>query len=204
MSPFPLTSTSLLDYSRYLSLLSGNDVFIPPIPSSFDLLSSVTLSSSSNLVEFTNLSQYYSEYKHLQLRTVTRNTGNVGTGALIVNFNGDGGNNYTYHAFRTYNAGSPTYEENTAYNAILAGWNPHGGTNPGNWGVGITDILEYGSSTKFKSTQTLTGVMSYANIVTKMYGLWKNQNAISTISIIAEGGNSFAAGSRYALYGVKS
>lgn len=168
----------------------------------FELIDSVLLSSSSTSITFSNLSQYHSTYKHLQLRIVTRNTSNVGTGSLITRFNGDSANNYTYHALRGGGV-SVTSEAVAPYNSILTSWNPHGGTDPGNWGVGIADILDWSSTNKNKTVRSFTGVMSYANICAILSGVWRNTAAITSISIVAEDGNAFAAGSRYSLYGIR-
>lgn len=169
-------------------------------PAGFELIESISLSSSSSLITFSNLSQYHSTYQHLQLRSVSRNTVNTGTGSLIVTLNNDTGNNYTFHEMR--GNGTSTSSSGVApYSSFLTSWNPHG-SNAG-WGIGIADILDWSSSSKNKTMRSTTTVMSYANLTAMMSGVWMSTAAVTTISIVAEGGNPLASGSIFSLYGLR-
>ncbi len=201
MSVSNLTQSGIVNFVMYRSAKAGS-TYTPPPTGSYELIESAILTSNSSSVTFSNLGTYASTYKHLQLRIVTRNTSNVGTGALITIFNGDTGSNYTYHELRG-NGSSVTSSAVAPYTSILSSWNPHGGTNPSNFGVAVADILDWSSTTKFKTVRSLTGVMSYANFINIFSGVWRNTAAITSITFTAEGGNQFVSGSRYSLYGLK-
>lgn len=189
------SQSSLSNDVKYRNMGAAN------VPSNEYLIQTAIVNGSSTLIEFNNLAQFHGVYRHLKLVVSTRNTANVGTGALLTRFNGDSGNNYTYHALRSYN-GNITSEAVSPYNSILTSWNPHGGTNGGNFGVCEADILDWSSSTKFKTVRSLTGAISYANIISQFSGAWLNVAPITSIQIVAEDGNPFTDKSRYSLYGV--
>lgn len=189
------SQSSLTNDVKYRSMAAAN------VPSNEYLIQTAIVNGSSTLIEFNNLAQFHGVYRHLKLVVSTRNSANVGTGALITRFNGDSGNNYTYHALRSYN-GTFTSESVAPYSSILASWNPHGGTNGGNFGICEADILDWSSSVKNKSVRSLTGALSYANIVSIFSGVWMNTAPITSIQLVAEDGNPFTGGSRYSLYGV--
>jgi len=189
------SQSSLTNDVKYSSMSAGS------VPSAEYLIQSTVLTGNSTLVEFNNLSQFHGVYKSLRLVSSTRNTSNTGTGALITRFNGDSGNNYTYHAVRSYNS-SIQSEAATPYSAVLTSWNPHGATNPYNFGIGDAEILDWDSSVKNKTVRSLTGALSYANIISIFSGSWMSTSPITSIQLVAESGNPFLSGSRYSLYGV--
>lgn len=189
------SQSSLTNDVKYSSMAAG------AVPSNEYLIQTIIVSGTATLIEFANLGQYHGIYRHLKLVASTRNTSNVGTGALITRFNGDTANNYTYHALRGYN-GTLASEVAAPYGAVLTSWNPHGGTNPDNFGIGEAELLDWSSSTKNKTVKSLTGAISYANIVSLFSGSWMSTSPITSIQLVAESGNSFVSGSRYSLYGV--
>ena len=189
------SQSSLTNDVKYRNMGAAN------VPSNEYLIQTAIVNGSSTLIEFNNLAQFHGVYRHLKLVVSTRNSANVGTGALLTRFNGDSGSNYTYQALRTYN-GSFTAESVAPYSSALISWNPHGGTNPGNFGVCEADILDWSSSVKNKTVRSITGAISYAYIVSIFSNSWMNTAPITSIQIVAEDGNPFASGSRYSLYGV--
>lgn len=189
------SQSSLTNDVKYRNLDTFN------VPSSEYLIETVVLSGTATSVEFANLSQYHGVYQHLRLVVSTRNSSNTGTGALITRFNGDSGNNYTYHALRGYN-GTLASESAVPYSSVLTSWNPHGATNADNFGIGEAEILDWASSVKNKTVRSLTGAISYASIISLFSGSWMSTSPITSIQLVAESGNPFVSGSRYSLYGV--
>lgn len=187
--------SSLTNDVKYRSMGVG------AMPSAEYLIQSAILTQTSTLIEFNNLAEHHGTYRHLKLVVCTRNIQNTGTGSLITRFNGDGALNYAYHEIRG-NGSTVTPSAIAPLNSIYTSWNPHGNSNPGNWGVAEVDILDWASSTKFKTVRSLTGVLSFANFITMMSGHWRSTSPITSIQLIAEGGNPYAIGSRYSLYGV--
>lgn len=189
MSPFPL---GIVAASGVEAVVSG----------SFDLLETTRLSSTSTLVTFNNLvSAYSSDYDSLQIRAVVKNTANAGTGGFQIRFNQDQGNNYDYHAFRAYN-GSITSSAGTGLNYLNAGFQPHS-TYQYMYGGNILDILYPWDATRTAVIRNHSFSLSYAPITSIWGALWENTNPIDQIDLFAEGGNSFAVGSRYSLYGLR-
>jgi hypothetical protein len=192
MSPFPLTSTSLLDYSRYLSLLSGNSAYNP---SSFDLLESIVLTGSQSSIEFTNISANYSSlYQHLQVRMVALHSADQ-NGRLRIN--GDTSGNYNWHQLAGNGSGVSSFGTSDSWMQIAYG--PNSTTVPT---VSVIDILDPFETTKFKTTRVLTGSASSTNNVKLMSGLWRSTSQITSLNF-AEVNGGYQSGTRISLYGMK-
>jgi hypothetical protein len=71
------------------------------------------------------------------------------------------------------------------------------------YGALIIDILDYSSTSKYKTVRTLTGIDSNdANGTIRFTsGLWKNTTAINKITFV--GNTNFKQYSSFALYGIK-
>jgi hypothetical protein len=169
-----------------------------------DPLSTVTLTSAQSSITFNNISQ---NYTHLQLRVYAGvNSGDTSNWAAQFQFNGDTGSNYNWHLLRgngsTTQAYAPGSAQTYIYGTEINGY----GTNSSlyGWGVGVTDILDYTNTNKYKVTKTITGDESNQVLQTffGIYsGIWMNTNAINSITIF--NGKVFQAGSVFSLYGVK-
>lgn len=199
MSPFPLTSTSLLDYSRYLSLLSGNTAYSP---SSFDLLETQVLTGSQSSVTFSNLQDYASTYQHLQIRSVARGTRAANGDNLSVRFNGDTGNNYARHAI--YGEGASAGSYGVANNSFIDLGTLASSATPANAFTGaVADILDPFETTKNKVVRSLNGLAAAGNFIGLASGLWLSTSAITSMTIFAVNGN-LVQYSRFSLYGLRA
>jgi hypothetical protein len=166
----------------------------------FDLLETTTLTSSASSVTFSGLGAY-SDYKHLQIRSVARDSGvttNVWTKLV---FNNDTSANYTAHLL--YGDGSAvTSDGYTGFTWAGAAMHP-GASNTNAWGGAVIDILDFSSSNKNKTVRGLSGWEGSAiDRIMLASGLWLSTSAITQIAIVS-GHTSFLAGSRFSLYGVK-
>lgn len=173
------------------------------ITSNFFFIASVTASGGETSLSFTSIP---STYKHLQVRVIYRDTASaVGAATATVNFNNDSGANYAFHQVRgngsTVNAFSYTSRNNMSMQdfGILAG----SGTNI--FGAGIMDIVDYASTSKYKTAKMFGG--QNANSSSTSYemsissGVWMSTSAITSMTFGA-GYTAFAAGSTFSLYGV--
>jgi hypothetical protein len=151
----------------------------------------MTGSSTSSIV-FSNLGTYASTYKHLQIRTVLKNTS--GTTWSNYRLNGDGGANYSYHELR--GSGSSV----NSYNSIstTSGFVGVFGTG---WGSMVTDILDPFNATKNTTTRTLKGVIG-SDGVQLVSSFWNNTASLTSFELIS-GSNNFDTGTRVSLYGIK-
>ena len=195
-----LQGTSLTNNIFYRSMLAGNDAFFPEFESD-DFLEEVVLTTAASSVTFSGLDAY-SDYKHLQLRWVVRSSKASTADALVLNVNGDTGNNYRAHMLR----GSGSSVTSAAYldqNRIEV-CNIIGDTGAsGNFNAGFMDILDFASTTKNKTFRQLSGQTTNSQNVELRSGLWQSTSAMTSFVLDQETGPNFIAGSRFSLYGSK-
>lgn len=148
-------------------------------------------------------------YTHLQLRAIAKAGGTAGATTLCLRFNSDSGNNYNSH----YLLGDGTVTEAGAYTAANATTQSCligaiSGSSVTPFGVSIIDILDYGNSNKYKTVRSLVGTelntTDRTSSVQLKSSLWRNTNAITSITVINYEGNGFAQYSQFALYGIKA
>ena len=165
-----------------------------------DPISGITLDSSQSSITFNSIP---STYTHLQIRGIafTDDTVNSGLGNIRLSafFNSDTTtSNY-------YNHGLSGDGTATAYSDTNAKFAGNGVRNsmiaPGS---NVIDILDYASTSKYKTVRTLSGVQNNDayQLIRLISGLWMNTAAISSIQLVPESG-SFKQYSSFALYGVK-
>ena len=120
--------------------------------------------------------------------------------STLIRFNGDTASNYSY----TYLTGDGSSA--TAYggaNTLLA---PQGqtATTSNTFGAFIIDILDYGSTSKYKTVRGLNGAdMNGSGQIGLYSNLWRSTSAITDITVLADSGKSFDQYSSFALYGIK-
>ena len=169
----------------------------------YELISTTILGSAAASVTFSGLGTSAAAYKHLQIRYTGR-TDNGTTQSAYIRLNGDTGANYAMHSLVGYGSGI-TSENSTSQTYALAFIGGLPGTNSasGIYEAGITDLLDFQSSTKNKTLRTFNGAAS--SIITNVRltsGLWMSTAAVTSI-LIAPQSNNWATGSRFSLYGLK-
>lgn len=174
---------------------------------SFESIATATGNGSSGTITFSSIP---STYKHLQIRGIARDTytGFVGDVGYTFTFNADSSASYTRH--RIIGDGSAATVAGAANQG--AGYSLNGDTSSASsntliYGVSILEILDYASTSKYKTTRVFAGsdgnVASNPNYaVTLNSSLWQSTSAITRIDITA-GGSNFASGTQFALYGIK-
>jgi hypothetical protein len=168
----------------------------------YESIATVTVGSGgASTVTFSSIP---STYTHLQVRYLTRtNRGDV-QDLIRFRFNSDSGTNYAYHWLRgdgsTADAGNGTSTA-SPWTAIVAGDNA--GANQ--FGAGVSDILDYANTNKYKTTRTLSGIDTNSADGRIMFfsNLWMNTAAINSIEIAPNFGSSINQYSSFALYGIK-
>lgn len=168
-----------------------------PTLGDFESIGTITVGAGGlSAISFSSIPQ---TYKHLQLRTLARNSGeNI---SLRATFNGDNTSVYTIHEL--YGGGAAAAAANQIniayYPCSLAG--PASAT--GVFGVSITDLLDYTNTSKFKTAKTLTGYdANGSGYVELTSGLWRSMSAITSITIVPNAG-TITQYSQVALYGIK-
>jgi hypothetical protein len=166
----------------------------------YELISTTVLSSTASSVSFTSIDT--TTYKHLQVRvTVAANT--AGVPGINGTFNSDSGTNYAYHGLQGYNSSVTSYSQFDKTFMYLGDMAGNAVANA--FSANIINILDAGSTSKFKTVRGLTGVqLGAANIslIALRSSLWRSTSAITSLTITPTA-SSFAIGSRFSLYGIR-
>ncbi len=174
--------------------------FPTPVTSSFESIASQTLSSSTSTISFTSIP---STYKTLQLRVLGRTDRGSNDDFVNIRFNSDSGSNYTYHIMRG-DGSSVLVAPGTSQASIDAPWIAASSASANIFGTFITDIHDYASTSKNKTTRTISGYdLNGSGSLRFSSGLWLNTAAITSITLIPGIGTNFVSGSVFSLYGIK-
>jgi hypothetical protein len=158
----------------------------------YELIETVILGSSQSAITFSNLGTYSSTYKHLQIRSTSRSAGaDAGVG---LRFNGDTGNNYSFHAL--YSDGSSTASVASTSRSDISVTYIYSAANV--FTGAVVDILDPYSTTKNKTVRSLLG----PPFISLFSGAWYNTASVTSITLTGQA-QSFAAGSRVSLYGIR-
>jgi hypothetical protein len=189
------------------SSISGH--LTPPFTptGSYDALASYTV-PSGGLASIT-FSAIPSTYTHLQVRFLAQDTRSTyWVGDMYMRFN-NSSTGYAFHLL-TGNGSIAFADKGTNYTEIYVGSGSIGTTTGGTFGVGVMDILDYASTSKYKVSRTLVGDDhngtggggSLGGRITLASGLWQSTNAINQITFYGGNGN-LAEFSQLALYGIR-
>ena len=158
---------------------------------SFESIATAAGDGSSGTITFSSIP---STYKHLQVRILNKTAS--GTPDLLMRFNNDAGTNYNFHILRG-NGSTVTAERYIAASI----------TNPvsDHFQASITDIFDYTSTSKNKTSRTLEG---RENNSAGEVGMWSHlwfatPAAITSIKFEHSTSVNIAQHSIFALYGIK-
>jgi hypothetical protein len=170
--------------------------------SDYELIASEILGSDTASVIFSNLGDYSSTYKHLQVRAVARSNGAFADDTLRLRFNADTGSNYSFH--QLFGNGSSVVSgrfinQTGAYPAQIAAAASASNIFSG----AVIDILDPYSTSKNTTIRGLSGITGNANLILLRSGAWLNTASITSITLAGIDGGNLLAGSRFSLYGIK-
>jgi hypothetical protein len=173
-----------------ITLPSARGVFVPS--TSFESISSTTLSSTSSTISFSSIPQ---TYKHLQIRVLSAQT-NATQGARLF-YNGDTTTaNYWAHAETGNGSSAASSNGNNNYGLYYSG------TTSGYYNA-VIDILDYTNTNKRKMFRSIQGYdLNGSGIVVHLSGLWNDTAAITSMQF-SDLGSIFQIGSSFALYGIR-
>lgn len=162
-------------------------------------------SSGATFVEFTNIPQ---TYKHLQIRASIRGATADTAGQSWIRFNNVTTNNYVWHGAYGTGGAQPATENSmfSSKDAIYSAFRHPSNTAPaGLFGIGICDILDYTSTTKFKVTRSFSGYDANGSGQSRLYSGYMNSNtnAITSIRIQDQSGGGYTQFTKFELYGIK-
>jgi hypothetical protein len=170
------------------------------LPGDYELIeTSIVSGTSTSSVVFSNLANFSSTYKHLQIRTTFR-TSHSSSEALGVRINADDGANYVRHGL--FGNGSTVSSFAVTGDTELEFMDgPISSSTANVFATGVMDILDAYSSTKNKTVRAFAG-STHNNVIVLQSGLWRNTNSITSLTLRFPVGN-FVAGSRLSLYGIR-
>jgi len=191
--------TSIKTGSSFTNLVKYNDFLGPNsayIPSSYESIASFNPTSGSTIT----FSSIPSTYKHLQLRCLTMET--LGNGySLGIQFNGDNSAIYTTHSLYGTGSSAGATGASSVQNYVPFGY-AQGlvATYPN---VGIIDIIDYASSSKFKTVRAFFGANNNSTNggIELTSAVYQTTSAITSITL--DFPSTGVTGSSYALYGIK-
>ena len=170
--------------------------------SSYESIASATGTGSSGTITFSSIA---STYKHLQIRGLARSTEAAGASNLYIkSFNSDAGTNYAHHRL-TGNGSTVTAAGQATQSDIILGQVPAASSSANLACVFIIDILDYASTSKYKTVRAFVGQdtnNAFNGQVCLDSGLWQSTSALTSLSLSLDGG-SFNTISTFALYGIK-
>ena len=164
------------------------------MPATYEPIATTTLGSAQSSVVFSSLGAYTDIRIILQAKGT--NTGNTDLG---LRFNSDTGSNYSRLGIYGDGTDAGSFvvaNETSAKIGILPG------TTNGNWTIMRAELQNYSNATTYK---TLIARSDLAVTVgtTASASLWRNTNAITSITFIPISGN-IATDSIFTLYGIKA
>lgn len=206
MAVYKTSNSGLLTRREYTSFLAGNSQFIPWEPiGAYDSIATVTLSSTTTIT----FSSIPASYTHLQIRIMAKTDRPTYNNDLVsLRFNGDTSSSYSSHHLKGTGTSAST-ETSVSANKIYLGGNIGDTVNAAqNYGVAVIDLLDYASTSKYKTMKSLSGydangAGSDPGIVSLSSGLWMSTSAINSVTLLAGEGTGLVSGSTAALYGIK-
>jgi hypothetical protein len=170
----------------------------------YESIATLNGTGSSTTITFSSIP---STYTHLQIRGVMKNTQNTNfEDNLDLRINGDTGTNYANHFLRGNGsaAAASGAASNDKYSPVA--YFPYlGKGTSATMGTVIIDILDYASTSKYKTMRATGGYDNNGDgFITVTSGLWLNTAAITSISLIGGSAYNWQTTTTFALYGIKA
>jgi hypothetical protein len=169
--------------------------------SDYELIQTQILGSTTASVTF-DVSTFASTYKHLQIRMVARDNRAVDVNNTFFRFNSDTGTNYSYHLLAGTGS-SVISDSGVSQDFGVAGTSIGTSGISNSFSPSVLDILDPFSTTKNKTTRSLSGVNSSASQVRVWSSNWRSTASVTSLNLFPSSGASFIAGSRFSIYGIK-
>ena len=173
--------------------------------SSYESISTVTLTGSSAAITFSGIPSTYSS---LQIRGIGRATfASTSTEGVYITMNGDTAGNYATHHLTGNGTSASAGSYSTPNGSYIFANNliPMDNETANIFGSFVFDIHDYASTAKNKTLRAMYGYdnnTSTDSFIRLLSGLWRSTSAVTSITFTPELG-SFKAGTTFALYGIK-
>jgi hypothetical protein len=163
------------------------------MPSTYTPIATTTLGSAAASVTFSSISGSYTD-----LVLVVSYTGTLATAEARLQLNSDTGSNYSWTQLYGNGSSAASYRASNVTNLPLLPNEASSTTVPSTM---IVNLQNYSNSTTNKTLLYRSSITSLAT--TANVGLWRNTSAITSIYLFTSA-STFAIGSTFTLYGVKS
>lgn len=187
-----------------LQLLGTIASSVQKVSGAFESIATATGTGSSGTITFSSIP---STYQHLQIRCISRNSStSTGSGDVLLRFNSDTGSNYAYHNLRGNGSVASAGGSASQTSIRMDNFSTNNGETSNIITAAIIDILDYASTSKYKTVRAFTGNDNNGNstaILRLNSGLWMSTSAIDTITLTLNLANNFTTQSTFALYGIK-
>jgi hypothetical protein len=181
-----------------LGITASSILKIPP--SSYESIASATGTGSSSTITFSSIP---ATYKHLQLRCTARSSSGLSTEYILIRLNNDTTANYTYHGVEGSGTAASAFGatgETSGFGTEVTG----AGASANIMGSAIIDIIDYASTTKYKTVRHFGGDdKNGSGLIGIRSNLWLDTSAINRIDIISFRSANWTTASTFALYGIK-
>jgi hypothetical protein len=209
---FTVTGTTNYGVTSLASAASNSVTPAVVLTGSYDALASYTVpSGGTSAITFAGLPTS-GQYSHLQIRGISRtNRATYNTDNFTMRINSDSGSNYSWHQLNsppntaTSTVGVAGYSNQT----FMYGFSTATSVETGIFGGAVIDILDYASTSKYKTVRALTGAdtngqaSGYTGYVSFTSGFWMNTSAINSITLYPDYGTNFLEYTQFSIYGVK-
>lgn len=170
--------------------------------STYEAISSQTLSSSTNTVSFSSISGAYTDLRLVFQSRTDRTASTVE--AVSLRFNDD--STTTYSHLRMLANSSTTFADRSANLTAASGGRINTSVSSNTvMSTHIVDILSYSKSGVYKTILTSSsGNSSQIYFIDRTISLWRSTSAITKITMLPALGPNFVSGSTFVLYGIKA
>jgi hypothetical protein len=157
--------------------------------STYTPIATTTLGSSASSYTFSSISGSYTDL--VLIISAKNSTYNGSSGEL--RFNSDTGSNYSYTELAGVSA-TPSSSRTSNSTSVQCFR-----TDINNFGISIINVQNYSGTNTYK---TVISKANLENSVRTFAGLWRSTSAITSITILPEGGTTFSSGCTFTLYGI--
>ena len=164
------------------------------MPTTYEPIATTTLGSATATVTFNSFANTFTD-----LIIVFKGGMDSAADNLYVRFNSDSGNNYS--STRLHGNGTSASSDR-ASNASRINIDQSGYMDTNLNCVEIWHIFNYANTTTYKTT--LARASEAGSGTAAGVGLWRNTNAITSITLGGTGGGNLRTGSTFTLYGIKA
>jgi hypothetical protein len=163
---------------------------------------SIATASPSGVSTFT-LSSIPATFQSLQIRGIGRTARVATNDTMNIRINGDTGSTYSFH--QLYGSGAAVAAQGSAtQTAGEWGQMAAASATASVFGTTIIDIVDYASTTKYKTIRIMTGWDNNGSGQIFLGSvLWQSTSAITSITMFSSTSNNYSSGSTFALYGIK-